>query len=250
MASDADAEREAKAWIEAVVYDGAEMEGTLQEALHSGVVLCRLLNTLKPGTVKKPSRAKTPFMQMENIASYVAGCKALGMPEFELFSSPDLYENHNMRAIVLNIHSLGRLAQNFYNGPTLGAKLAKANVRDFTEEQMQAGKNVVGGFGLGSSKAAQADAKVKLGLGPKPPPPPPEPEPEPEPVAPPAPSPKGGNFLSRWFGGGDQPPPPPPDLSTDGLHPPAVTAEASNPSWKLRGSRSSHLAAVDFAVDR
>ena len=56
-----DAEREAREWIEAVT--GEHLAGTLQEALASGVVLCRLLNVLKPGAVKKPSTKKMPFMQ-------------------------------------------------------------------------------------------------------------------------------------------------------------------------------------------
>ena len=49
-------EREAREWIEAVT--GEKLEGTLQEALKSGVVLCNLLNTVKPDTVKPPSTKK------------------------------------------------------------------------------------------------------------------------------------------------------------------------------------------------
>ena len=85
-----DAEQEAQAWIEAVL--GKRLKGTtLHESLQSGVVLCNLLNTLKPGAVKAPSTRKMPFMQMENIAAYVAACKTIGMPEFELFMTADLY---------------------------------------------------------------------------------------------------------------------------------------------------------------
>ena len=50
-------EREAREWIEAVL-TGEKLEGTLQEALKSGVVLCNLLNTVKPDTVKPPSTKK------------------------------------------------------------------------------------------------------------------------------------------------------------------------------------------------
>ena len=45
-------EAEARAWIEAVIGEGP-LEGTLQEALKSGAVLCNLINKIKPGTVKK-----------------------------------------------------------------------------------------------------------------------------------------------------------------------------------------------------
>ena len=158
-------EKEAREWIEAVI--GEPIEGTLQEGLKSGVVLCKLINTLKAGSVKKVNKMKMPFMQMENISAYLSavGPDGLGIPAFEMFQTIDLYEDQNMGQVVLNIHSLGRKAQSFYSGATLGAKMATANKREFTEEQMNAGKNTVGVFGKGSHASAQADAKAKLGGG-------------------------------------------------------------------------------------
>ena len=44
-----------------------------------------------------------------------------------------------MRAVLTNIHSLGRVAQSLgFCGPTLGPKLAEENLRSFTDEQKQA----------------------------------------------------------------------------------------------------------------
>ena len=159
-------EAEARVWMEAVLGEPLG-DGTLQELLKSGVVLCNLVNALKPGSVKKISTKKMPFMQMENIANYLAavGPSGLGIPAFETFMTIDLYEEQNMQAVVLNIHSLGRLAQSFYSGATLGAKMATRNKREFTEEQMNAGKTTVGVFGKGSHVSAQADAKANLGEG-------------------------------------------------------------------------------------
>lgn len=43
------------------------------------------------------------------------------------------------------IHSLGRKAQSFYEArATLGVKMSTENKREFTEEQMNAGKTTVG----------------------------------------------------------------------------------------------------------
>ena len=54
---DPKAEAEAKEWIEAV--QGESLEGdTLHEALKSGVVLCNLINAIKPGTCPKPNPKK------------------------------------------------------------------------------------------------------------------------------------------------------------------------------------------------
>jgi hypothetical protein len=59
----------ARAWIEAVLGEplGA---GSLQAELKSGEVLCRVINTIKPGSVKKINQMKMPFMQMENIGAH------------------------------------------------------------------------------------------------------------------------------------------------------------------------------------
>ena len=103
---------------------------------------------------------------MENIAHYLkATSEAFGVPGFQSFMTADLYENKNMGAVVTNLHALGSICQQRgVRGRTLGAKLATANHRDFTDEQLNAGKHVVGVFGLGSHASAQADAKAKLGL--------------------------------------------------------------------------------------
>jgi hypothetical protein len=68
-----------------------------------------------------------------------------------------------MKAVVTNIYALGSTAQKLgFDGPTLGAKMATANKREFTEEQLNAGKNIVGVFGKGSHASAQEDARQKL----------------------------------------------------------------------------------------
>ena len=163
-------EAEAKAWIEAVLGEGVLEGDSLQEALKSGVVLVNLINAIKPGTCKPPQNKKLPFVQRENIASYLAGCTALGIPPFETFQTIDLFEDKNMKAVIINIHSLGRAAQKLgFDGPVLGAKMATANKREFTEEQLNAGKGAVPVFGKGSHVSAQEDAKSKLGVGVQPP---------------------------------------------------------------------------------
>ena len=91
--------------------------------------------------------------------------KTFAIEGFESFMTVDLFEDKNMNAVILNIHALGRVCQSIpsFDGPTLGAKMATENKREFTEEQMNAGKNVVGVFGKGSHASAQEDAKAKLG---------------------------------------------------------------------------------------
>mmetsp|Transcript_6279 Transcript_6279/g.17601 ORF Transcript_6279/g.17601 Transcript_6279/m.17601 type:complete len:463 (-) Transcript_6279:376-1764(-) len=154
-------EADAREWIEAVL--GQPLgPGSLQEELKSGEVLCRLINVLKPGAVPKITTTKMPFKQMENISAYLQASSALGVPAFESFQTVDLYENKDMLAVVTNLHSLGRLAQKLpgYTGPPLGVKLAEANKRNFTPQQLAEAKAVPTRFGQGShGGASQAGTK-------------------------------------------------------------------------------------------
>ena len=153
-------EEEARLWIEAVL--GIQLEGTLQEALKSGVVLCNLANRVKPGCCAKPQNKKLPFVQRENIGNYLNACTQLKIPSFESFMTVDLFEGKNMRAVVLNLHSLGRVAQKRrsllagYDGPVLGPKMATANKREFTEAQLNAGKGMITSINQGAQQVAAA----------------------------------------------------------------------------------------------
>jgi hypothetical protein len=149
--SDPELEAEARAWVEAVLGEPIG-PGTLQEELKSGVALCRLVNILKPGSVGKVAAGCMPFKQMENIAQYLNASSALGVPAFESFQTVDLFEGKNMAAVVTNLHSLGRIAQKMpgYRGPALGVKLANANKRNFTAEQLAQAKAAPTFMGQGS----------------------------------------------------------------------------------------------------
>ena len=70
----------------------------------------------------------------------------------------DLYENANLLQVtVIQIHRLGSVAAKLgFSGPALGVKMATANAREFTEEQMRAGLNTQTFMGAGSNDTAGA----------------------------------------------------------------------------------------------
>jgi len=76
-------EQEARGWIEALT--GMSLDGTLQEALKSGIVLCALASAIKPGVCKKASTMAMPFKQMENISNFLDACTKLGVGKHDLF---------------------------------------------------------------------------------------------------------------------------------------------------------------------
>eukprot|EP01115_Flamella_aegyptia_P002545 TRINITY_DN136634_c0_g1_i1.p1 TRINITY_DN136634_c0_g1~~TRINITY_DN136634_c0_g1_i1.p1 ORF type:complete len:195 (-),score=56.52 TRINITY_DN136634_c0_g1_i1:169-732(-) len=138
---DVNLENQAKDWIEALT---GKQVGDFHEDLKNGQILCELINVLSPGSVNKVNKNKMAFMMMENINNFLYAAKMYGVPDSDLFMTVDLYEAKNLGQVVDTIHALGRAAQrNGYNGPTIGAKLADRHEVDFTEEQLNAGKNIL-----------------------------------------------------------------------------------------------------------
>lgn len=122
----------AKVWMEAVVGEPF-VNDDLWETTKSGVYLCKLINKVKAGTVKKYGKISSnlPFKCMENIGFYIEGCKSLGMRSGNTFRPPDLYEKRVSypKAIINNIHALARLADDIkgYTGPHLEVEIAQGN---------------------------------------------------------------------------------------------------------------------------
>lgn len=60
-------EIEVQKWIEAVLNEPFPHGKPYEEALKDGVILCKLMNTLSPGSVPKINTSGANFKLMENI---------------------------------------------------------------------------------------------------------------------------------------------------------------------------------------
>eukprot|EP00293_Proteomonas_sulcata_P005332 CAMPEP_0184320550 /NCGR_PEP_ID=MMETSP1049-20130417/114439_1 /TAXON_ID=77928 /ORGANISM="Proteomonas sulcata, Strain CCMP704" /LENGTH=312 /DNA_ID=CAMNT_0026641083 /DNA_START=171 /DNA_END=1109 /DNA_ORIENTATION=+ len=109
-----------QAWLKEVL--GEELETPLQPILKSGVVLCNLVNKIRPGTIKKISKAAMPFPQRENVKSFCDAARNLGVPDRDNFTTDDLFENRNFKQVKLCLFSLGRQCYYVpdYEGPCIG----------------------------------------------------------------------------------------------------------------------------------
>uniref|UniRef100_A0A9J8AAK5 LIM and calponin homology domains 1b n=1 Tax=Cyprinus carpio carpio TaxID=630221 RepID=A0A9J8AAK5_CYPCA len=100
--------------------------------LVNGILLCELLNTIRPGLVKKINRLPTPVAALDNVALFLKGCLELGLKSSQLFDPGDLQDtsarsnkgpdnNKKLKNVLINIYWLGRAANSSttYNGPTL-----------------------------------------------------------------------------------------------------------------------------------
>eukprot|EP01099_Mayorella_cantabrigiensis_P007294 TRINITY_DN642_c0_g1_i1.p1 TRINITY_DN642_c0_g1~~TRINITY_DN642_c0_g1_i1.p1 ORF type:complete len:315 (+),score=75.21 TRINITY_DN642_c0_g1_i1:120-1064(+) len=114
-------EHEALDWIEALTDE--ELNEPFWETFKDGVLLCRVINSLKNGIVKKMNFEDLNVMkERENIQSYLTACQQLGVPSHELFSISDLHERKDLNSVLNNIYALGRVAQSLpnFDGPILG----------------------------------------------------------------------------------------------------------------------------------
>eukprot|EP01113_Clastostelium_recurvatum_P032751 TRINITY_DN4247_c0_g1_i5.p1 TRINITY_DN4247_c0_g1~~TRINITY_DN4247_c0_g1_i5.p1 ORF type:complete len:1216 (+),score=317.57 TRINITY_DN4247_c0_g1_i5:241-3648(+) len=116
-------EKAAREWIENVLKITLP-HGSLEHSLRDGVLLCRVINEIKPGMITKihtPKHGTVAFRYMENIEQYLGACTRLGMNDTDLFSTIDLFQGKDFNAVLANIyvlakHAVKRLA---YKGPSI-----------------------------------------------------------------------------------------------------------------------------------
>lgn len=111
----------AQRWIEAVLKDKFPAGVTFANALKSGVILCRLINAIKPGSVSKINTANIAYLQMENIEHYLKACAAFGLRNSDLFDTTDLFEAKKMSIVLSHIVVLGNTVKKLdtWRGPVI-----------------------------------------------------------------------------------------------------------------------------------
>ncbi|XP_032883705.1 LIM and calponin homology domains-containing protein 1 isoform X15 [Amblyraja radiata] len=126
---------EAQHWIEQVTGRGFG-DKDFRTGLENGILLCELLNAIKPGAVKKINRLPTPIAGLDNITLFLRACEELGLKGSQLFDPGDLQDMTNrasvkvpecsrkMKNVLITIYWLGKAANSCtsYSGPTLNLK--------------------------------------------------------------------------------------------------------------------------------
>ncbi|XP_074155384.1 LIM domain only protein 7 isoform X7 [Sminthopsis crassicaudata] len=126
---------EAQRWVEAVTEKNFENKD-FRASLENGVLLCDLINKLKPGIIKKINRLSTPIAGLDNINVFLKACEKIGLKEAQLFHPGDLQDLSNrvtvkqeetdrrVKNVLITLYWLGRKAQSnpYYNGPYLNLK--------------------------------------------------------------------------------------------------------------------------------
>ncbi|XP_018419962.1 PREDICTED: LIM and calponin homology domains-containing protein 1 [Nanorana parkeri] len=142
--------REAQKWIEQVT--GRSFgDKDFRTGLENGILLCELLNAIKPGLIKKINRLPTPIAGLDNVTLFLRGCKELGLKESQLFDPGDLQDtsnrttvrisdcNRKLRNVLVTVYWLGKATNSCasYSGNHLDLKEFEgllAQMRKETEE--------------------------------------------------------------------------------------------------------------------
>nr|CAI9712282.1 unnamed protein product [Rangifer tarandus platyrhynchus] len=126
---------EAQRWVEAVTEKNFETKD-FRASLENGVLLCDLINKLKPGVIKKINRLSTPIAGLDNINVFLKACEQIGLKEAQLFHPGDLQDLSNrvtvkqeetdrrVKNVLITLYWLGRKARSnpCYKGPYLNLK--------------------------------------------------------------------------------------------------------------------------------
>ncbi|CAF0875399.1 unnamed protein product [Rotaria sp. Silwood1] len=116
---DPEQEKAAKEWIEAVTGEKFPTDD-YEEALHDGILLCKLMNKLKPGSVPKIHTQGGSIKLRENIGLFQNAARDYGVNPSDLFQAVDCFDKQNIQQVTLCVFALNRVAQkNNFNGPKL-----------------------------------------------------------------------------------------------------------------------------------
>ena len=145
-------------WVQRYSGEQFSTDGSMDnvyEVLSDGYVLGRMITNL--GSKKVPAnmlskRQTMAFKKMDLISKFIEGAKEMGVKADDLFQTVDLTDKVNLGQVVTCLDSLGRKLG------TSKVKEAAKNERQFTQEQLEAGKNIISlqyGSNQGASQAGQ-----------------------------------------------------------------------------------------------
>ncbi|XP_047437624.1 LIM domain only protein 7b isoform X2 [Mugil cephalus] len=152
----ADAFNEAQRWIEEVTGKSFGCND-FRAALENGVLLCDLINQLKPGIIKRMNRLSTPIAGLDNVNVFLKACGKLGLNDSQLFHPGDLQDlstrvtlrrdegNRRLKNVLITIYWLGRKAHldAFYSGPQLNFKAFEGLLGLALSKALDEGSNVL-----------------------------------------------------------------------------------------------------------
>lgn len=115
-----DMEKQVVSWINKVV-GGVKGGGAanLQKSLKDGTILCKLINSIKPNSIKSKictagvgkTGAMASFNDKQRINEFSRCAKQMGLMAASSFEADDLWEGNNMTAVLVGLYGFGVVCQ-------------------------------------------------------------------------------------------------------------------------------------------
>ncbi|GAN04190.1 protein kinase [Mucor ambiguus] len=133
----------------------------LHQELKDGVLLCNLVNKLKPGTIKQVGQRDLSFIKMDNITRFLQGARQLGLNSAQLFETIDLFEAKDMTAVIHTILAISRLTEKQIAAAQHQHELQKQQLQDQTDqdEDTHSENNEINEFAAGQHSEDRSSSK-------------------------------------------------------------------------------------------
>merc|ERR1712242_172139 len=102
-------EAEVQRWIEAILGEKVFNGHPYEDVLKDGVVLCKVMNTISPGSITKVNTTGSSFKLAENITRFQEALVKYGVNEKDLFQTNDLSEKRDLSTVTNTIFAFGRV---------------------------------------------------------------------------------------------------------------------------------------------
>lgn len=155
-------EDELRVWIEGIT--GKQIGNDFQKGLKDGVILCELINKIKPNSVKKINMSALNWHKLENVSNFIKAMQNYGIKPHDTFEANDLFENGNMTQVQTALLALAGMTKTkgMQAGVDIGVKYADKQERSFDQEVLKAGQCVIG-LQMGTNKCASQSGMSAYG---------------------------------------------------------------------------------------
>jgi len=129
-------EREVKSWLESIT--GSSLSGSLESALKDGVVLCNLVNAIRPNTILTINKYNAAFRQMQNIDNFLKVVEKLGVSDQDRFKTEDLFYTNNFPKVLVTLISLSQICNSKFGTTPVLSSSGLEDLRSIQQEHKKA----------------------------------------------------------------------------------------------------------------